>query len=34
MGKGYSNYEMRENELGKKEDHPNDPLDKYQWRTK
>jgi hypothetical protein len=32
MGKGYSNYKVRENELRQKEDHPKDPLDEYQWR--
>jgi hypothetical protein len=32
MGERYLNYEMRENELAQKEDHPKDPLNKYQWR--
>jgi len=33
MGKRYPNYKMCEDKLVQKEDHPKDPLDKYQWRT-
>jgi hypothetical protein len=34
MEKKELNYEMRKNELGQKEDHPKDPLDKFQWKIK
>ncbi len=30
--KGQPNYEMFENELGQKKDHPTNPFDEYQWR--
>ncbi len=32
MGKGSQINEMHGNELGKKQDHPKDPFDKYKWR--
>ncbi len=34
MGKGQPNYEVHKNDLKQKEDHPKDPLDKYQCKIK
>ncbi len=31
MRKWWSNYKVRENELGQKKDHPKDPPNNYQW---